>query len=652
MNSEETENKTWLPTPDEQEALHKVLKDFTKGRSVTQKTYNYFNGRALTDVIDDWTERWNGYIQPLSTLDEQEQSNIYLNITRNIIIGYLSKVALSQAKVKIVAVNKTTGMVNKKLSEVLEDLNAYSNNEENQPARYLEAAMECAVKGTVISYEGYKRSEVDCSTPDKFNSNTGKITSKKEKRVLFDNCYQQVIPLEDFFIANPYEPDIQKQPWVIWRQITTFSEFKQEFGRYKNAEFVREGNYNVAMDSNTFYRNSIYTDLHKDQVEILRYYCRYKNRHIIVANGVVLYDGIIPFKDGKYPFAKTVNEPYGNDFFWGMGIPQKFMGEQDTANNFINAMIDKTDSSLLPFGLTSDIDDMLDDQYLEPNKIRKVSDINKWKFDTLPGVSSSEQNMFQTILSLGKENSGMQGGGGSYSPKGGKLGTRQILLQQQEAMSKIGFSINYLEDFERDRTELRLAHILQFYSIPKIEKITGKGGKEIEKMLFRDVKLSNVELSDGRKGNKVIKLVSDLNSDKQKQLEDSMSVDEAMGEETGNPTEVLALNIDTFNDYNLSVQVVKYSSYEKNAVLDQAARMEYAQWRLGLLQVAPANVDEIIKFVEESYDIDSDRFAPTQQPQQATPEQGQQSPRGSQGIPQGVAQQMKPSNLATQSAEV
>jgi len=73
----------------------------------------------------------------------------------------------------------------------------------------------------------------------------------------------------------------------------------------------------------------------------------------------------------------------------------------------------------------------VEDDTLAPNKIRKVSDITKWKFDTLPGVSSGEQTMFQTVMNLARDNSGLVGAGQQYSPKGGKLNVRQVLLQHR-----------------------------------------------------------------------------------------------------------------------------------------------------------------------------------------------------------------------------
>lgn len=604
---------TYQPSDKEKNALKRMAKNFTSDRLVIFRAYNQFNNRSLFDSIDDWAKRWNGYIPPNDLISGNPTSNIFLNFTRNVIIGYLAKVAMELPEPKITAVNKKTGLVNKRLADVLADLNEYSLNEENGPARLLETALECTVKGTAIVYEGYLKNEQKIKSPIEWDEPTGKIETERITRTLFDNCFQMVIPLEDFYPANPYEPDMQKQPHVIWRKITTYSEAWNEFSHYSNWKYVKPGGYTMTAEPTTFYRNNLYTELANEQVEILRYYNRKDNEHIVTVNGVIMYQGAIPFKDGRYPFAKYIFEPFENAFFWGAGAPNKFMGEQDVQNTLINMMLDKTYGSLLPYGLSSDLDDLIEDDTLAPNKIRKVSDINKWKFDVLPGVSGGEQQMFQVIMNLARENSGLVGAGQQFSPRGGKLNVRQVLLAQQEAMQKLTFNMNFLEDGERDRTELRLSHILQFYAIPKIERVTGKNGKEIEQLVYRDVKLNDVGLSNGQRGSKIIKLTDDataMNPDMKQQMADKLSVLETAGEMTGTPTEALALPISMFENHSYQVQIVKGSSYERNQALDQAMRQEYAQWRLSLAQIVPVNASELVRWVDEAYDIDPERFAP------------------------------------------
>lgn len=612
--------QVYIPSDDDVTALESLFKDFTKARSITQRSYNQFNGRNLYECIDDWTKRWNGYIPGGDPLLGANQSRIFLNFTRNAIISYLAKVAMQPPKAKVKAISKKTGLENRKLAEVCNDLLVYSSEEENGSQKNLRAELERVTKGTVITYEGYMRSTHKQKVPVSFDAETGKAKFKTEKRIVFDNCYQRVIPLEDFFISNPYEPDIQKQPYLFWKELTSFSEAKVEFGGYDNFKYVTPGAYMQLSQPTTFYREAINSEMTDDQVEIVRYYCRSENQFTIIINGVVIYEGPFPFKDGLYPFAKGVYEPYDNFFFWGAGFPQKVMGDQDLLNTLWNMMVDKTEGSLMPYGLSSDLDDLIDDDILLPNKIRKVGDINKWRFDNLPGITSGEQSMLQMAINFVQQNSGdVAGAPQAQDSHGGSPTARQVLLRHQEAMQKLGFSMNFSEDYERDRETLRLHHLLQFYSIPKIEKITGKRGKEIEQLVYRDIKLTDVKMENGSKGNKIIKLVDDETAgsqDKRLKLANELSVLEAMGDESDTPTTALAVSVDTFTDHNYSVLIVKNSSFEKNQALDQATKMEYAQWRIPLASpagpgsppLAPANIAEIVKWVDESFDVPTEQF--------------------------------------------
>ena len=635
---------TYTPTPSEAEASNRVLADIIRGRNVVARSYNYFNNRQLYDCIDDWTMRWNGATVPLSVLDETS-SNIFLNFTRNLIISYLSKIAMQPMTPKIRAVNRKSGIANQHFAETLKDLNEYSLKNENASAKFLAVAEECTVKGTALVYEGYTKFTQKMKTPKSYDMETGQFTWDTEDRLIYDDCYQELMKLEDVYIANPFEPDIQKQPFVIWRKVTSYQEASYQFGHYKNWKYVVPGSYRVLMEPRTYYNEELYTALQDYQTEIYRYYNRKENIYIVMVNGVILYKGPIPFKHGKYPIAKYIFEPFGPDFFWGAGAPYKFMGEQDTQNTFINMMVDKTYGSLLPYGLSSDLDDLIEDDVLAPNKIRKVGDINKWKFDTLPGVSAGEQQMFQTMMDLIRQNSGLADAGGAATPKGGRLSVRQVLLQHQEQMQKISFSMNFLEDGERDRTELRIKNIIQFYSIPKIEKITGKSGKEIESLIYKEARLYDSSLSDGRTGTKIIKMVDDsmMDDNERMTLQNDLSIMEEMGEATGTPTEALAVPISMFDNFDIQVEIVKNSSYERNQTLDQAARQEYAQWRMMMAPYAPVDTAELVKWVDEAYDIDTERFTPKNSaPVDANAGNTPTTPQSPTGTPQPAAE-MAPS---------
>lgn len=650
METKEIKNsEPYVPKESEIKSIRKVLDAFVSGRSTISKSYSEFNGRKLSECIDDWTKRWNSWIPPEDALDETAKSRVFLSFTRNAIIKYLSNIAANPPKAKITAVNKKSGTSNKVFAQFLKDLKTASERNENYEKTFLQAALETATKGTAIVYEGYLKQEQKTKLPISFDSTTGEIKYKTGTRVVFDDCYARVVPLEDFLITNPYEPDVHKQPKIIWREVTTKDEAEREFEHYKNWKYVEAGNYTVAPDISTFYRNKLDTEVGKDNVEILRFYAEFENEHIVMINGVIIYDGPIPFKDGKVPFAKIIHEPFSNNFFWGAAYPHKIMGDQDALNTSINLLLDKFYASTQVFGLTSDLDDLIEDEILQTNRIRKVGDIEKWKFETLPGVTPGEQSMFQMIMNNAREFSGSEGGGNQSTPRGGKIPARQLLLKQQEVMKSLNFSASFLEDYEEERTKLRLSHILQFYSIAKIEKITGKTGDEQKKLVFREINLTNTKLSDGRDGNKTIKILGeDMTDDDRAQMANQLSVTEMMGEQTGVPTEAIAIHIDTFEDFNYSVQVEKYSSFERNQILDQASAQEFAAWKLQMAQLGvPVDLVALDDWVSSKYDVDESMFKPqAPNPQQAQMQQNLQQQGAQQTGGKSPAQNLAPAKMS------
>ncbi len=127
------------------------------------------------------------------------------------------------------------------------------------------------------------------------------------------------------------------------------------------------------------------------------------------------------------------------------------------------------------------------------------------------------------------------------------------------------------------------------------------------------------------------------------------------GEEQGIPTEAMAISADIFQDFDVNVQVVRESSVKRNQALDQASRMELANWRFSIAQVAPIpNPEGLVEWVEESFDVDKSQFeeAPAGQSMQ-NPMQGQQlmaqgalpqQNGGQQGAPNPL-QQMSPQSM-------
>jgi hypothetical protein len=155
--------------------------------------------------------------------------------------------------------------------------------------------------------------------------------------------------------------------------------------------------------------------------------------------------------------------------------------------------------------------------------------------------------------------------------------------------------------------------------------------------MYREIRLPEATLSNGKQGQKILQLTGKTitNPDKRKQIGDELSQKEAMGYLSGVPTEALNIAVDTFTDYNYSIQIVKKSSYESNSVLEKSEKQDYASWRLALAQVVPIpNPAGLIEWVNESFDIDQEQWEkPQQGQQQGQPQQQQQQAQAGQNAP-------------------
>jgi hypothetical protein len=121
-----------------------------------------------------------------------------------------------------------------------------------------------------------------------------------------------------------------------------------------------------------------------------------------------------------------------------------------------------------------------------------------------------------------------------------------------------------------------------------------------------------------------------------------------MGYLSGVPTEALNIAVDTFTDYNYSIQIVKKSSYEQTSILDQAQRQDFANWRLSLAQIAPIDAPKLVDWVSESYDdFDPYEFKPKQQPQQQGQQMNQQAGQQAPGSAQQPNMQMGAKKLGS-----
>lgn len=576
------------------------------------KTYPYFNDLTLMQYVDMNMKRWNGYIPPRPDITMDWQAHVFNNFTRNMVISYLSKVALAPPRAKFTATNEAGGYTDKKGSYILEKLVQYSDRTEKYEWKFFNVALESVVKGTAIGYEGWRRLRQEVTDSKYYDITTGAYDKTKSKFVVvYNDAYHQSVPLEEFYVGNIWEPNVQEQPDVIWRGVYKYQELKNSYQKYPKWEQVQPGQYASGIEDTIYYKNKQIIGIEMDQCEVIRYYNRWKDRHIVVVNGVVLYDGPIPFIHKKYPFCKTIYEPFAIDFFYGKALPDKIASDQDIINTLWNMMLDQGMMSMYKPILTSDPDE-LDDQILMPGVIKKVSNVNDYRvLNEVTGPDSSHFNLLNLAMKFGNDNGGQVNGAGlDFTPRGGKVSPRQIQMAEDNARRLVGLSAKLLEDYDAQRIELRAKNNIQFMTVPeKSEAILGKDdGAAYQKFFYKQVRMPNTQLEDGTNGTAVI----DINEQENQPSADELDIQEEIGKILGENLEMKSVTPDYLRNLNFVVEIVSESSFAANKALMQGNSMELFNL---MVNMPFSNQIELAKSVYEDFDKDPDRFITQQTPQ-------------------------------------
>lgn len=583
----------------------KVLSWYNKGLEIQNTDYKLFGNRNLIDYKDDMTRRLNGDI---SHLNLDMENPVSFPIVRKILKSYISKVASNPVEMVVKSYNVGSGIYNKKIADSIKTLLEWSNATSNQKKAFTLKAFQVAAEGTVIEYEGFHDVRVKRKVFDHIDDKGNVVTVDKE-HILERGCYTSIKNLEDILISNPFEEDIQKQSWIIERELMEYEVAKKYYeGRYPKFKDVEPGNYWSSSSDISYYREDLLPTVEGNYVELLHCYT-IDGMYYLLANGVVLYENVIPYRHNKYPYSKTIHDVFsGTPFFYGRSMVEQIAGITDSYQIHYNLMIQKQQMSANQFIITENDEDFLEIDSIKMGGVYQVKDINKVKIEKFNGIDNSD------IAMLGRMDADIEGlagnpagGANAMTPGGGRVLLQQTLQLQEEAMKQIGYSIKYLEDGERERTELRLSNLIQYLSIPEKKMEDG-----IIPLVYNTIRQENQRLKDGNMGMKIVKIIDNRGSKQYNDIVEQLDLEEASFAQAGVNTEATAISVEDLNQVQNIVTVIPKSSYEATQSLEMQKWMQYMQTRLAV--IPESNKQELIAELDRIMDVDSDRFNPPQQP--------------------------------------
>jgi hypothetical protein len=339
-----------------------------------------------------------------------------------------------------------------------------------------------------------------------YDPKTG-ATEWKEEELDESDVEDVICYLEEIFIPKIWEPDIQQQDELIWRQMMKFSDFKNAFKGYSNARYVMPGS--QFSDSSIFSDFISYDVRGSDFVEVFKYYNVPKDQYAIIANGVLL-NGVedaekkcevpspLPWNHKKLPFSKSIFEPIEPTFFYGMPLAIKVKSPQEALNRMWELLLERETRSVAAPIITTDPSVELGLEFKSGHIYQVQAPVDQYKELQISGASGS---FWQAITAL--DGIVMKTGSGglnqAFMSRQPKTATENAQVAQQQRETTGLYTLFY-QDLLEQKVWLTLQNMIQFYTAAKTESVIG------DRKFHKILALTEQKLYGGGIGNREIRI--------------------------------------------------------------------------------------------------------------------------------------------------
>jgi hypothetical protein len=540
----EKEQKAIQPiqSPKDQAIANKIWINFDKWRSARNRTFSFFRERTIYEYINDCNARFNNYKEKPAWKEEWQSNTSDITIHSKL-MAIVAGTVVSRMKANYEP-RIARDLFSKIKAKILKSIYDYIDTcERNGDLDDLFMALRAARDGTVIGFEGYKKTK------------------------LYDGIDSQIIPLEDFYPSDLKKFEMKDQLKCCWRTVMNYDDFKEGYENWYQSDKVVPM-YKIGNEERTLFNISV--DIAENEVEIIRYFDKLNNEFYATANSILIInpDGkqnklSNRRKDGELGFWKTVYEPFDDKFFYGRALVDVMKDNQDAIDLIFDAMFDKEILAVLRPILVGGINELADD-YLYPGKVSVVSDVQQIKEapisspDLVAFRILQELQLRQNFVSVGSAQAGLA--------TGRKTATE--VERAEEASRKVLSLFNVLlADGIRQKAYLRAGTIIQFY----LKK------KELEPLILESQKLLS-----GKNGTRIIRVKNELTPSNQLGYSKELEKENALIPEE---SEIIEISPDFFNDFKYKVSITTPSTTEMSPALQKAYDREFASMALNMPDV-------------------------------------------------------------------
>lgn len=474
----------YQPTGPEKERRSEILHAFYLGYVTQNKPRKEFNdlsllNRMTVDKMAFNTYQSNDGDSSEADLVDSWKSRAVKPVIRNKIMSIAAHVTARLLFPKIFAYNQQDDE-EEDAAIVLESLNEWAADKSNYPQTSLFAVITALWSPASIVYTDYVETYREVKR--------GKEDGKYKTEVILDETLSgfmdEVVPVDELFIENFYEREIQRQGWLIRRKVQAYSLLKAKYeNKYPNFKYVKPGIQILFNDANSLFYEVYDSNMRPEMGEEITFWRKSDDLKIIMVNGIMMTDpdNPNPRNDKQYPFDKfgysIIDE--GKCFYY-KSLAAHMGPEAKIINTLYPLFIDGAYLSVMP-PMINIGGDVIGSDVIIPGSVTTLVDPGS---DLKPlSIGQNNQGIKTAMDALQKVEENINESSAEPLQQGqqqpGDSTAYEISRIEQNANTVLGLFVKMVSEHVRAFGILRMGDILQYLTIPQAQTIEGKEGSPL-----------------------------------------------------------------------------------------------------------------------------------------------------------------------------
>lgn len=475
-----------------------VMADFESSDLIQSKAYQEFNEMSLTSRMSLDQKSFNTYQEPKSDdPSEAWKSNAVRPIARNKVVSIAAHITGAVIFPQIYAQNENDEE-DKDAADVMRDLIVWAADRCDYVKTFLYGVIAALVNPGACIHQEYceQYREVKKIKDD----------GKWDKEIVLDELlsgFQQTsVPLDELFIADAYEPNIQKQPYLIWRRVIDYRVAERKHGANDSfRSYVRPGIQRIFDDGSQTFYDMADENLSSNQVEEVIYYNRNEDLQLNFVNGVLLSDPDQPNPrlDKRYPFAFGGYETFDEGrFFYKKSLVNKIGPDKDLIDRMYRYVMDGSIQELWP-SMTFYGNEAINSDVTIPGSVNRFKDPNSKLERTFENKNlMAGYNALEKLEASVSESSQDPRQSGQDSK--GSQTAFEVARLEQNAKIQLGMFGKMIGFLVKDLSDLMISDIIQHLTVADVMETAGEGSR----VKFRNFIIPDKVVGGKRKTRKIV----------------------------------------------------------------------------------------------------------------------------------------------------